>query len=142
LVPWAAIAIQRWQAFEYVFDRDCGSTAIVAAASAAMANATRMSVRFQFAMSTELRKRAKARAAELGLTFSEYISQLIASDLGEDKPKSKADISVVFDLGASRKPTDVARDKQKMIAEAVWEDYLRKVGRKARPRNQTKTRRS
>ena len=92
-------------------------------------------------MPTELRKRAKARAAALGITFSEYVSRLIASDLGEDKPKSRADISIVFDLGASGKPTDIARDKHKMIAEAVWEDYLRKVGRKPRPKNRTKTRR-
>jgi len=92
-------------------------------------------------MPTELRKRAKARAAALGITFSEYVSRLIASDLGEDKPKSKADISIVFDLGASGKPTNIARDKDKMIGEAVWEDYLRKVGRKPRPKNRTKTRR-
>ena len=92
-------------------------------------------------MPTELRKRAKARAAELGITLSEYVTRLIASDLGEDKPKSKADISIVFDLGASGKPTDIARDKHKMIGEAVWEDYLRKVGPKPRPKNRTKTRR-
>ena len=93
-------------------------------------------------MPTELRKRAEARAAELGITFSEYVSRLIASDLGEDKPKSKADVSIVFDLGASGKPTDVARDKHETIADAVWEDYLRKVGRKPRPKNRTKTSRS
>jgi hypothetical protein len=55
-----------------------------------------MNTRIQFAMPAELRKRAKARAAELGITFSEYISRLIASDLGEEKPKSKADISIIL----------------------------------------------
>jgi hypothetical protein len=91
-------------------------------------------------MPTELRKRAKPGAAELGLTFSQYVSRLIASDLGEYKSKSKADVFIVFDLGASSKPTDVARDKHKMIAEAVWEDYLRKVGRKARGKNRSRAR--
>jgi hypothetical protein len=32
--------------------------------------------------------------------------------------------------GESDAPTDIARDKNKMIGEAVWQDYLRKTGRK------------
>jgi hypothetical protein len=38
----------------------------------------------------------------------------------------------MFDLCASDEPTDMARDKDKMIGEAAWQDYLRKVGRKPR----------
>jgi hypothetical protein len=136
------IAIQSWRAFEWVFGPTGIQLRFVAVAAPRWHHATSINTRIQFAMPTELRKRAKARAAELGIAFSQYISRLISSDLGEDKPKSKADISIVFDLGASGKPTDIARDKHKMIGEAVWEDYLRKVGRKPRPKNRTRTRRS
>ena len=45
-----------------------------------------------------------------------------------------ADISIIFDLGASGEPTDIARDKDKMIGEAVWDEYLRKTGRKPQQR--------
>jgi hypothetical protein len=96
-----------------------------------------MSARTQITMDPELQKRAQARAAELGISFAEYVRRLVASDIGE--PKAKANISIVFDLGASGEPTDIARDKDKMIGEAVWEEYLRKTGRKRWRKVPTKT---
>ena len=77
-------------------------------------------------MDPELQRRAHAKAAELGVSFAEYVRRLVAQDLGE--PKRKADISLLFDLGASREPTDVARDKHEMLGEAVWNEHLRKTG--------------
>lgn len=79
-------------------------------------------------MDPELQRRAQAKAAELGVSFAEYIRRLVAGDLGEPK-KSKPDISTLFDLGASKEPTDIARDKDKMIGQAVWEEYLRDTRR-------------
>jgi hypothetical protein len=87
-----------------------------------------MNARTQITMGPELQRRAQAKAAELGLSFAEYVRRLVAHDLGE--PKRKADISLLFDLGASREPTDIARDKDKMIGEAVWNEHLRKTGEK------------
>jgi hypothetical protein len=87
-----------------------------------------MNVRTQITMDPETQRRAQAKAAELGISFAEYVRRLVISDLGE--PKRKADISVVFDLGRSGEPTDIARDKDKLIGEAVWKEYLRKTGRK------------
>lgn len=87
-----------------------------------------MSVRTQITMDPELQRRAQARAAALGISFAEYIRRLVAGDLGEPN-RTKPDISVLFDLGASAEPTDIARDKDKMIGQAVWEEYLRDVGR-------------
>src|SRR5882724_6369894 len=87
-----------------------------------------MNARTQITMDPELQRRAHAKAAELGLSFAEYVRRLVAHDLGE--PKRKADISLLFDLGASHEPTDIARDKDKMIGEAVWNEHLRKTGRK------------
>ena len=88
-------------------------------------------------MDPELQRRAQAKAAELGLSFAEYVRRLVAHDLGE--PKRKADISLLFDLGASREPTDIARDKDKMIGEAVWNEYLRKTGNKTGNKSGEKT---
>jgi hypothetical protein len=89
-----------------------------------------MNARARITMSAELYRRARQRAAELGVSFAEYVRRLLAGHLGE--PKGRPDISIIFDLCASGEPTDVARDKDKMIGEAVWEDYLRKTGRKPR----------
>ena len=95
-----------------------------------------MNARTQITMDPELQRRAHAKAAELGLSFAEYVRRLVAHDLGE--PKRKADISLLFDLGASHEPTDIARDKDKMIGEAVWEEHSRKTSRTRRARARLK----
>ena len=77
-----------------------------------------------------MQRRAHAKAAELGISFAEYVRRVIANDLGEPKPK--ADISIIFDLVTEGEPTDIARDKHKMIGDAVWEEYLQDVGRKTK----------
>ena len=79
-----------------------------------------------------MQRRAQAKAAELGISFAEYMRRLVAQDLGEPKPK--ADISIFFNLIDEGPPTNIARDKDKMIGEAVWDNYLRKMGRKPRRR--------
>jgi hypothetical protein len=94
-----------------------------------------MNARTQITMDPEMQRRAHTKAAELGISFAEYVRRLVATDLGEPKPK--ADISIVFDLGASDEPTDIARDKDKMLGRAVWEEYLRDTGHKPRRRSRT-----
>ena len=84
-----------------------------------------MNARTQITIDAELQRRAQARAAELGISFAEYVRRVLASDLGEPKPK--ADISALFDLGASAEPTDIARDKHKMLNEAASEEYARET---------------
>jgi hypothetical protein len=96
-----------------------------------------MNARTQITIGPELQRRAQARAAELGISFAEYVRRLLASDLGEPKPK--VDISIVFDLIDEGPPTDIARDKDKMIGEAVWADYLRKTGRKPQRKLRART---
>jgi len=94
-----------------------------------------MRIRTQITIDRDLLRRAQAKADSLGITFSEYVRGLVARDLGIRERKTtskKPDISVVFDLCKSGPPTDIARDKDKMIGEAVWQNYLRKVGRKPR----------
>jgi len=87
-----------------------------------------MNARTQITMDPELQRRAHAKAAELGLSFAEYVRRLVAHDLGE--PKRKTDISLLFDLGASRDSTDIARDKDQMIGEAVWSEHVHKSARR------------
>ena len=90
-----------------------------------------MLVRTQITMDAEMQRRARVKAAELGISFAGYVRRLVADDLREQK---RPDISILFDLCDSGEPTDIARDKDKMIDEAVWQDYLRKTGRKPRRR--------
>jgi hypothetical protein len=91
-------------------------------------------------MNAELQQRAHAKAAELGISFAEYMRRLVAQNLGEPKPK--ADNSMIFDLVDEGPPTDIARDKDKMIGEAAWDEYLHDIGRKPRQRRRAKPRRS
>src|SRR5215207_8538376 len=87
-----------------------------------------MNARTQITLDPDTQRRAQAKAAELGISFAEYVRRLLAEDLGEPKPR--ADISILFDLGASVEPTDIARNKDKMVGQALWEEYLRDMGRK------------
>ena len=89
-----------------------------------------MNLRTQITMDPELQRRAHAKAAELGISFAEYVRRLVANDLGE--LKRKADISILFNLIDEGPPTDIARDKDKMVGEAVWAEYLRKTGQRPR----------
>jgi len=83
-------------------------------------------------MDPQTRRRAHAKAADLGISFAEYVRRLVERDLGQPKPK--ADVSIIFDLVTEGDPTDIARDKDKLIGDAVWEEYLEDTGQKPRRR--------
>jgi hypothetical protein len=87
-----------------------------------------MNARTQITLDPETQRRAHAKAAELGISFAEYVRRLVAQDLG--RPKRRPSIAKIFDLGASKRPTDVARDKHSMLDEAVWEEHVRKTRRR------------
>ncbi|WP_423923730.1 hypothetical protein [Candidatus Poriferisodalis sp.] len=66
---------------------------------------------------------AKRKAAELGISLSEYIRRLVARDLEDDAPAW--DPSVIFGLfdgGGS----DIAVGKQAMISEAIDKQFADK----------------
>ena len=86
-----------------------------------------MSERHQITIDIELRRRARAKASERGISFAEYVRRLLVNDLGEEK--RQADISEIFDLVTDGPPVDIGRDKDKLIGEAVWQNYKRKTGR-------------
>lgn len=74
-----------------------------------------MMARTQITLPPEAQRRARARAAELGVSFAEYVRRLIARDLGDDI--HSADPRMLFDLG-ERTGSDVARKKHRYVGEA------------------------
>lgn len=81
-----------------------------------------MTARTQITMDPEMQRQAQAKAAELGVSFSEYVRRLVAVDLGE--PTRKADVSIIFDLVDEGVPTDIGRDKDRLIGDAIWDDHI------------------
>jgi hypothetical protein len=73
----------------------------------------------------DLYERARQRAEQLGISFAELVRTLLVENLGEARPR--VDPSIIFNLGSGG-PTDIARDKDKLIGEAVWKEHLRKTG--------------
>jgi len=74
-----------------------------------------MMSRSQISLDSEIQRRARKRATDLGVSLAEYIRRLVARDLGSSQPAVGP--VAAFDLGASR-GSDVARDKNAMVAEA------------------------
>jgi hypothetical protein len=74
-----------------------------------------MMSRTQITFDSETQRRARQRASDLGLSLAEYVRRLVARDLGGQR--REVNPSLIFDLGSSR-GSDIARDKDAMIAEA------------------------
>ncbi len=100
-----------------------------------------MSATVEINVDDELMEHAASRAAELGLTPGEYLQRLLRDDLEAcERPTGLAedgepfDISEMFDLVTDGPETDIAKDKDKLIGEAVWEEYLSESGQQPRRR--------
>jgi hypothetical protein len=91
-----------------------------------------MNARTQIKLDPETQRRAQDKAAVLGISFAEYVRRLLAQDLGP--PRRDASVSLIFDLVDEGPTTRVAQDKDKMVAEAVWNEHVRHSGRKNRTR--------
>ena len=61
-------------------------------------------------------RRAKRRAAELGISLSEFVRRAVDDALGEPE-RPKADISAIFGIGNSG-GSDIANHKDDYIADA------------------------
>ena len=84
-----------------------------------------MMERTQISLSGEDHRRARQRAAELGVSLAEYIRRLVRRDLGE--PRAQTGIETVFNLGSSPEPSDIARTKDEDLAAAVVAEHRRKT---------------
>jgi hypothetical protein len=74
-----------------------------------------MMSRSQISLESEVKRRARKRAGDLGLSLAEYIRRLVARDPGMSE--MAADPAAAFDLGSSG-GSDVARNKKAMVADA------------------------
>src|ERR1700733_873373 len=74
-----------------------------------------MMSRTQITLESEVQRRARQRASELGVSLAEYVRRLVARDLA--RPKTTIEVDRIFDLGNSG-GGDIATDKDSMIAEA------------------------
>jgi hypothetical protein len=83
-----------------------------------------MMARTQITLDPELQRRARERAAHLGVSFAEYVRSLVAKDLGRRRARTSP--SAVFGLGSSG-GADVAREKDAMVGAAI-------AAERARPR--------
>ena len=81
-----------------------------------------MMARTQITLEREIHRRARQRASDLGVSLAEYVRQLVRRDLGS--PQRKADVSRIFNLGSGG-GSDIATQKDQMIAEAVEADFER-----------------
>ena len=68
-------------------------------------------------------RRARRRAAELGISLAEYVRRLVRQDL--EGPRAGRDVTGLFALGDSG-GSDVATAKDAYVAEAVAADHLRR----------------
>jgi hypothetical protein len=87
-----------------------------------------MMVRTQISLQSEDHRRAKRRAAELGVSLAEYVRQVVARDLGE--PRAQAEASEIFGIIDSG-GADVSRHKDDYLREAVEAEHRREVGRRS-----------
>lgn len=74
-----------------------------------------MPSRTQVTLDPVLDRRAKRRAAELGISFAEYVRRLIRRDLGEDS--SAEPVERLFGIGDSG-GSDVAQNEDDYLGEA------------------------
>jgi len=83
-----------------------------------------MMARTQITLEPETHRRARQRASELGVSLAEYLRRLVKTDLGRQDEK-KVDVSCIFDLGRSSGRSNIAKDKDCMVAEAFEADFKR-----------------
>ena len=75
-----------------------------------------MMSRTQITLESEVQRRARKRASELGVSLAEYVRLAsVARDLA--RPETATAVDRIFDLGSSG-GVHIAMDKDSMIAEA------------------------
>ena len=73
-------------------------------------------VRTQIMLDAEEHRRAKGRAAELGISLAEYVRRIVGADLAT--PSAQADASDIVGLFGSG-GSDIAQHKDEYLAEAL-----------------------
>jgi hypothetical protein len=86
-----------------------------------------MTQRTQISLPPEDHRRARARAADLGVSLAEYIRRLVARDLYAER--DAAPVEALFGLGSSADGSDVSTHKDAYVGEAIEADAVRRADR-------------
>jgi len=74
-------------------------------------------------------ERAKVAARKPNVSLEDYLHDLVICQHPRlPAPAQKADVSIIFGIGESDEPTDIAKDR--LLGEAVWKEHLRKTRQK------------
>jgi len=87
-----------------------------------------MVVRTQITLDADAHRRAKRRAADLGISFAEYVRRTLAQDLGDEPRGDISEIFGLFDSGGS----DIAQHKERYLDEAAMSEHLRETSQSER----------
>ena len=76
---------------------------------------------------------AHVAAEARGIAMEDYLKGLIAAHLPCEASESqqKALLAKIIGLGSPEHPTDIAKDKDKLIGQAVWGECLRETKQSA-----------
>ena len=77
----------------------------------------------------EVLARARLVAETRGIATEEYLRAVIAANIPvEVAPnRQKFYLAKIFGMGSSAEPTDIAKDKDKLLDEAAWAEHLRET---------------
>jgi hypothetical protein len=75
-------------------------------------------------------ERARTAAAARGMTVEDYVAELVRLRFPPVEHPVKGHVSSIFGLVKDGEPTDIARDKDKLIGEAAWQEYLEETKQK------------
>ncbi len=89
---------------------------------------TPMVVRTQITLDADAHRRAKRRAADLGISLAEYVRRTLDRDLGDEPKGDISEIFGLFDSGVS----DVSSNIDKYLGQAARNEYLRETGQPGR----------
>jgi hypothetical protein len=88
-----------------------------------------MMARTQITLDPENHRRARRRAAALGISLAEYVRRLVARDIGQSARTGNP--ATVFDLGDSG-GSNVAAHKDAYVSAAIFERNARRPSRRRR----------
>jgi len=71
--------------------------------------------------------RVRVAAEAQGIAIEEYLRQLIAACLPIESARDRQQmlLSKIIGMGSSDEPTNIAADKDRLLAEAVWKEHVR-----------------
>ena len=89
-----------------------------------------MCAKIEVPLDDAVMERARLQAAILGMTVEAYLSDLVGNTSRLETAPSRGDVSGIFGLVKDGEPTDIAKDKDRLIGEAACQEYLEETKQK------------